>query len=53
MYRTKIDKYNILELVYLEYMYFMGSATPLSACYALFFLHKLNRHICTFLKYWV
>jgi len=34
-----------------EYIYFMASATPSSACYA--HLHICNRPICTFLKYWV
>jgi len=33
--------------------HFIGSATPPSACYAHYFLHKLNRPICTFSKYWV
>jgi len=32
-----------------EYIYFMGSATHPSACYA--HLHKRNSPICTFFKY--
>jgi len=32
-------------------IYFMGSVTPPSTCYAHFILRKLNRSVCTFLKY--
>jgi len=32
-----------------EFIYFIGPATPPSACYSR--LHKRNRRFCTFLKY--